>query len=69
VEDDLEQGSLIQLFSDALQTGKSYYLVRGNDRPLSAAAQLFCDWLFGAALLDQGGIRSLTKSVLQPGLR
>lgn len=56
VEDDLERGSLIQLFQPALRTGKNYYLVHGNDRPLGEAAQQFCDWLCDAAFTLGGTV-------------
>lgn len=57
VEDDLERGSLIQLFSHALQTGKGYYLVSRSDRPLGEAAGQFRDGLIEAARssADDGG--------------
>lgn len=49
VEDDVQRGSLIQLFSHALGTGKGYYLVSSKDRPLGAAARQLRDWLIEAA--------------------
>ncbi|WP_448144325.1 LysR substrate-binding domain-containing protein [Pseudomonas silesiensis] len=51
VEDDLERGSLIELFPHALRTVKSYYLVCSKDRPLCGTAQLFRDWLIDIALI------------------
>lgn len=49
VEDDVERGKLMQLFPHVLGTGKGYYLVSNNDRPLGAAAKQLRDWLIEAA--------------------
>lgn len=51
VEDDVAQGSLVQLFPHVLLTGKNYYLVHSNDRPLGAAARQLFEWLAAAATL------------------
>ena len=50
VEDDLERGSLVQMFPHTLRTGKNYYLVHGKNRQLSPAAQQLSDWLCNTAL-------------------
>ena len=49
VEDDVESGSLMQLFPHVLRTGKGYYLVGSNDRPLGVAARQLRDWLIEAS--------------------
>ncbi|WEK32873.1 MAG: LysR substrate-binding domain-containing protein [Candidatus Pseudomonas phytovorans] len=49
VEDDLERGSLVELFPHTLRTGKNYFLVHKKDRQLSTAAQQVGDWLLKAA--------------------
>ncbi|MFK0310717.1 LysR substrate-binding domain-containing protein [Pseudomonas sp. NPDC090233] len=45
VEEELEAGTLLQLFPDSLSTGKHYYLLRPRHRALSEAAQQFYTWL------------------------
>ncbi|NBF12609.1 LysR substrate-binding domain-containing protein [Pseudomonas sp. Fl4BN1] len=54
VEDDVERGSLVQLFPYTLWTGKGYYLVSSNDRPLGAVARQLRDWLIKAAQSSDG---------------
>jgi LysR family glycine cleavage system transcriptional activator len=66
VEDDLERGSLIELFPHALRTVKSYYLVCSKDRPLCGTAQLFRDWLIDIALDIDGGSLEQSISALEP---
>ena len=66
VEDDLERGSLIELFPHALRTVKSYYLVCSKDRPLCGTAQLFRDWLIDIALDVGGGSLEQSISALEP---
>jgi len=54
VEDDVERGNLMQPFPQLLDTGKGYYLVSSNDRPLGAAASQLRDWLIEAAQRSGG---------------
>ncbi|WP_426205058.1 LysR substrate-binding domain-containing protein [Pseudomonas sp. TWP3-1] len=49
VEEDLNENNLVQLFPHKLRTGRGYYLVTSKDRPLTAAARQFRDWLTAAA--------------------
>ncbi|OWV29734.1 LysR substrate-binding domain-containing protein [Halomonas campaniensis] len=49
VEDDIEQGRLVQLFEHAVFTGKAYYIVYGKEMALSSAAQWLADWLVDTA--------------------
>lgn len=49
VEDDVEQGKLVQLFAQAVFTGKAYYIVHDQETALSDAAQRLVDWLLDAA--------------------
>jgi len=49
VEDDVEQKRLVQVFPQALKTGKNYYLVHGKHSTLSGAGQQLHDWMLGAA--------------------
>jgi LysR family glycine cleavage system transcriptional activator len=45
VEDDLEQGRLVQVFTQPLRTGKGYYLVHGKEKTLSPGAQQLHEWI------------------------
>jgi LysR family glycine cleavage system transcriptional activator len=45
VEDDLEQGRLVQVFPKQLRTGKGYYLVHAREKTLSPSAQQLHDWI------------------------
>ncbi|CAM3947135.1 Glycine cleavage system transcriptional activator [Pseudomonas reidholzensis] len=56
VEDDVEQGRLVQVFDAVLATGKGYYLVQARDIALSEAAQRFEQWLVEAARCAASGL-------------
>jgi LysR family transcriptional regulator, glycine cleavage system transcriptional activator len=50
IEDDLEQGRLVQLFDCVLAVGKGYYVVHGVDKALSAGAKALYEWFFEQSL-------------------
>lgn len=56
VEDDVEQGHLIQLFGAALKTGKGYYLVHAQEIVPGGAAEQFSRWLCDAAQCARDGL-------------
>lgn len=45
VEDDIEQGRLIQIFPISIMTGKGYFLVHEKNAVLSQPAQQLVDWM------------------------
>ncbi len=56
VEKELESGRLIRPFPQSITTEYSYYLVRGEQKPMTAKLRVFCDWLqseFGGNYVTQ----------------
>ncbi|MGJ7546868.1 LysR substrate-binding domain-containing protein [Pseudomonas alloputida] len=51
VEEDVQQGRLIQIFPIGLRTEKDYYLIKAKGRSLGQGAQLLYDWLKSKASL------------------
>lgn len=49
VEDDIEQGRLVQAFTRSLGVGKAYYLVRRGNVPQRASVELFRKWIINCA--------------------
>ena len=52
VEDDLEHGRLVQLFTQSLRIGKGYYVVYAKDKVMSTAAKQLYNWFLEAASDD-----------------